>query len=141
MVMSVLNKRILILRLGNIIGYDTNKSSRKLHSTFMDIFIKKLELFYPEAGENDFLPIKFFVKIIDKLIVNKCVGIYNVSFGKKVYLDYILKWLNYYNIKPFKTKTLKINKKNKNKEDVYLNINKLKRKIKFKLKLKILKIE
>lgn len=40
MVTSILNKRFLILRLGNIIGYDSNKSSRKLHNTFMDIFIK-----------------------------------------------------------------------------------------------------
>ena len=143
-VMSVLNKRFLILRLGNIIGYDTNKSSRKLHITFMDIFIKNARngiIFRNPHIYKDFLPIKFFVKIIDKLIVNKCVGIYNVSFGKKVYLDYILKWLNYYNIEPFKIKTLKINKKNNNKESFYLNINKLKRKIKFNLTIKILKTE
>jgi len=52
-----------------------------------------------------------------------------------------LKWLNYYNIEPFKIKTLKINKKNNNKESFYLNINKLKKKIKFNLTIKILKTE
>ena len=40
-----------------------------------------------------------FAKILTKLIKQKCLGTYNVSFGNKVYLDKLLNWLNYYNTK------------------------------------------
>ena len=121
-VTTILNKKILILRAGNIIGHDTNKSKRKLHITFMDIFLQNIKnniLFKNPYIYKDFLPVKIFVKILAKLIASKCSGIYNVSFGKKIYIDNILNWLNYYNNKPFIKKVFKINGIKENKDCFY----------------------
>ena len=57
-------------------------------------------------------------------------GTYNVSIGRKIYLNQIIRWLNkYYNKKNLKI----INNSSKNKnQNFYLNNNKLMSKIKIK---------
>ena len=110
----------------------------------MDIFLQNIKnniLFKNPYIYKDFLPVKIFVKILAKLIASKCSGIYNVSFGKKIYIDNILNWLNYYNNKPFIKKVFKINGIKENKDCFYLNNTKLKKKIKFNLTKKILELE
>jgi len=105
----LLKKKILVLRISNIIGL-TKNSKNKLHKTFIDIFffnIKKGFVIKNDRTYKDFLSIKKFCEILDQLIKKNISGTYNVSLGKKVYLSKILKWLNYYNVKNFKTIKLK----------------------------------
>jgi len=82
-----------------------------------------------------------FSKILTKLIKKKCLGTYNVSFGKKVYLDKLLNWLNYYNIKKPNIITSKKEIFFDNQDCFFLNNNKLKKDINLKLNLKTLEIE
>ena len=55
-------------------------------------------------------------------------GTYNISIGRKIYLNQIISWLNKYNKKRLKI----INFNSKKNENFYLNNNKLKSKIKIK---------
>ena len=107
---KILNeKRILILRISNLIGYNPY-NSKKVHHTFTSIFfehIKKNEIFDPKLYFKDFITINKFCEIILKLIKKNAHGIYNVSIGKKIYLKDIIKWLNFYNPKKFTVKTIK----------------------------------
>ena len=100
-----MHDRILILRISNLLGFDRNTTKRKLHLNFIDYYlnnIKKGILFKNPKIYKDFLPISIFVKMLSSLIKKDCYGIYNVSFGNKVFLDKLLNWLNYYNTKSFK---------------------------------------
>ena len=62
-------------------------------------------------------------------------------FGKKVYLDRILNWLNYYNTN--KINKVEFKKKNilDNQDSFFLNNNKLSKEIKLKFNLKTLEID
>ena len=51
---------------------------------------------------KDFLSINKFNEIIEKLINEKAVGIYNVSLGRKVYLNELINWLNLFNKTKYK---------------------------------------
>ena len=138
LVKKILINRSLILRVSNIIGLP-NRSKRKLHETFVDIFFNKAKLGFIYDNKKiykDFISIKKFNEIIFQLIKKDSTGVYNVSLGKKIYLNQIIKWLNFYNnkqlslIKPQKSFnndnfTLN-NKKLMNKIDVKININDLK---------------
>ena len=72
------------------------------------------------------------LKTIEKLINKKAVGIYNVSLGKKVYLNKLINWLNLFNKNKYKC--IDIPKSYKT-ECFYLNNDKLMRKINIKNKL------
>ena len=127
---------LLILRPSNIIG-DTN-STKRIHKTFIDIFQKNIQkgfIYDNEKNFKDFLSINKFCEIIEKIINKKLTGTFNVSIGRKVYLNDLINWLNTYNKKKFKTiKHLKIEK-----ESFYLNNKKLMSKIKIKNSLNELK--
>ena len=64
-------------------------------------------------------------------------GIYNVSIGKKIYLNQLNNWLNRYNKKPVKVIKYEL----KRTENFYLNNKKLMSKIKIKNELYELKKE
>ena len=101
---KILNDRLLILRLSNVIGI-RKKSIRTLHSTFIDNFfknIKKGKVIKVTNEYKDFLGIKQLVRMIDKVIEKKLTGTYNVSIGKKIYLKEIINWLNYFNLSNYK---------------------------------------
>ena len=101
---KILNKRVLILRISNLIGPHI-KNENKLHKTFIDIFfenVKKGIIIKNNSCYKDFLSIKKFCQIINNLIKKNTNGIYNVSIGKKIYLKEIVEWLNYYNNKEYK---------------------------------------
>jgi len=124
--LDILDNRILILRISNLIGLNNKHSKRKLHKTFIDIFfefINKDIIFKNDNLYKDFLSMKTFNLIINKLMAKKKFGIFNVSIGKKVYLNQIINWLNFYNQKKSQIK-YKILKKN-NVDCFYLNNKKL----------------
>ena len=137
-VIKILTNRSLILRVSNIIGLP-NKSKRKLHKTFVDIFFNKAKqgLIYDNKKiYKDFISINKFNEITFQLIKKNSSGIYNVSLGKKIYLNQIISWLNFYNnkqlslIKPlnnFNNDNFTLNnKKLINETAVKININDLK---------------
>ena len=123
---KILNKNLIILRISNIIGDKSN--IRKLHNTFIDIFfnnIKKGFILNNKNDYKDFISIDKFCEIIKKIIQTNLRGIFNVSIGKKVLINDILNWLNYYNLKKVRIEN------NNNKVDCfYLNNKKLMSKIK-----------
>ena len=128
---KTLNKKVLILRISNLIGpYIKNKN--KLHKTFIDIFfenIKKGVILKSDKCYKDFLSISKFSQIIDGLVKNNAKGTYNISIGKKIYLKEIVKWLNYHNAKRYNY--VKLNKSSNN-ESFTLNNQKLMNKINIK---------
>ncbi len=141
--MKIIKSNYLILRLSNILGFE-RISKRKLHNTFMDNFLESVNknIIYKNPGIfKDFLSASMFVKILNKLIRLNSKGVYNVSLGKKVYLDKILNWLNYYNTN--KVKRVKFKKKNTldNQDSFFLNNNKLNKEINLNFDLKRLEVD
>ena len=135
---KILNDKILILRISNIIGLN-KKKSKKLHKTFFDIFyenIKKGLIFNNQKEYKDFISIDKFCEIVEKLIKINAVGVFNISIGKKVFLKDIVEWLTLYNVKNLTL--IKIDKK-KNNDSFTLNNNKLMNTIKIKNSIQDLK--
>ena len=123
-------KNILILRISNIIGYKLNVKD-KLHKTFVDLFYEKAKkgfIYDNKKRFKDFLSVQKFCEILVMIIKKDLRGTYNISIGRKIYLNQIISWLNKYNKKLFKI----INFNSKKNENFYLNNNKLKSKIKIK---------
>jgi len=129
----ILNQRLLIFRVSNIIGLPIENNKRKVNWTFIDQFfaLAKKGIIY-DNGNNfkDFISIKKFSEIIYLSIKKEISGIYNISIGKKVYLSKIIEWLNYYNKK--KCKIVKLKKNLRNKDNFTLNNRKLMKIISFK---------
>ena len=129
LVSKILNNRLLILRVANIIG-PPKKNKRKIHKTFSDIFFdeaKKGFIYNNKNNYKDFITIKKFCEIVFNLLKYNAHGIYNVSLGKKIYLNELISWLNFYN----RRKTTKINiKKSFNNDNFTLNNRRLMNKIK-----------
>jgi len=99
--LKILNEKILILRIGNVVGLNKKKYN-KLHKIFTDIFyenVKKGLIFDNKNSYKDFLSVNIFCEIVEKLIISNAYGIYNVSLGKKIFLRKIISWLNYHNKK------------------------------------------
>ena len=129
---KLLNNRLsgslIILRISNIIGHKY-KFSKNLHKTFLDIFYEKAKkgLIYDNKNNyKDFISIQKFCEIVNMIMHKNLKGTFNVSIGKKVYLNDLVKWLNYYNKRKIKiVNNVKIPKGN-----FYLNNKKLMSKIK-----------
>ena len=130
-VKKILVNRVLILRISNIIS-SPNKNKRKLHKTFCDIFFemaKKGFIYENNKVYKDFISIKKFNQIVLELIKKNSFGLFNVSLGKKIYINQLITWLNFYNSKKIKI----INSKNSfNNDSFTLNNKKLMREIKIK---------
>ena len=128
---QILANRVLILRISNIIS-PPNKNKRKLHNTFSDIFfemVKKGFIYRNNRTYKDFISIKKFNQIVLELIKKNSFGLFNVSLGKKIYLNQLITWLNFYNSMKIKI----INPKNSfNNDSFTLNNKKLMREIKIK---------
>ena len=139
-VKKILKSRVLILRISNIINYP-NKNNRKLHNTFCDIFFKMAKkgfIYNNKKIFKDFISINKFNQIVYELIKKDSFGIFNISLGKKIYINQLIAWLNYYNTKKIKV----INLKNSfNNDSFTLNNNKLMNKIKIKNNILELKNE
>ena len=121
---------ILILRISNIIGYKL-KVKKKLHKTFIDLFYEKAKkgfIYDNKKRFKDFLSVQKFSQILTMIIKKDLRGTYNVSIGKKIYLDQIIEWLNKYNRKRIKV----INYNSAKNQSFYLNNKKLMSKLKMK---------
>ena len=94
--------------------------------------VQKGIIFNNAKNYKDFLSINKFSEIIEKLINKKAVGIYNVSLGRKVYLNKLINWLNLFNKNNYKS--IDISKNHKT-ECFYLNNDKLMKKINIKNRL------
>ena len=124
-----LKNKLLILRISNVIG--DRSSIKKVHETFIDVFFNNLKKGYVlDNGKNykDFIGVDKFCEIIKKIIQKKLRGVFNVSIGKKIFLNDIIGWLNKFN----KQKKLKLIKNNKKTDSFYLNNKKLMSKISIK---------
>ncbi len=140
LVQKMLSKKSLILRISNIIGIPNN-NKRKLHETFIDIFLKKVKQgmkYDNKKNFKDFLPITKFNQIVFELIQKNAFGVYNVSIGKKIYLNDVVNWLNFYNKR--KIKIIKMKKSFKN-DNFTLNNKKLLNFLKIKITMNDLKNE
>ena len=130
---SILNNKVLIFRVSNIIGLPIENNKRKVHWTFVDEFFdfaKRGVIFDNGKSFKDFISIKKFSEIIYSSIKKDLFGIYNISIGKKIYLNKIVVWLNYYN--KSKCKIVKLKKNLKNQDNFTLNNKKLMKIISFK---------
>jgi dTDP-4-dehydrorhamnose reductase len=98
-ILKLIPNKITILRISNVIGLKED-SIRKVHSSFIDNYIKYIfssKKIYYANDYKDFITIRQFVRIFYNIIKKKLSGTYNVSLGKKIYINEILKWLNYKN--------------------------------------------
>ena len=123
-----LGKNLIILRISNVIG-DKSKV-KKIHNTFIDIFFQNIKKGFILENNNDFkdfISIEKFNEIVKNIINRNLNGIFNVSLGKKIYLNHIIQWLNKFNKKKLMIK----NKKNQN-DCFFLNNKKLMSKIKIR---------
>ena len=139
-VRKILTNRVLILRISNIISYP-NINKRKLHTTFSDIFFemaKKGFIYKNNKAYKDFISIKKFNQIVLELIKKNSFGLFNVSLSKKIYINQLITWLNFYN--PKKIKIIKP-KSSFNNDSFTLNNKKLMGKIKIKNDIMDLKNE
>ena len=132
-IFKILKKRLLILRITNLIGIK-NSSRKNIHTLFIDHFFNNVKKGYIFENKNiykDFLSVYQFSNIINALIKKKSYGIFNISSGKKIYLKKIISWLNHYNSHKKKLKFLK----NIDQESFYLNNSKVLRETKLKISL------
>jgi len=124
----------IILRISNLIGYRI-KNSNRVHKTYLDYFLEQISsniLIDNKKNFKDFLDITTFVKIIDDIIRKKIIGIYNISIGKKIFLNEINNWLLFH----YKNKS-QLNRtklpKFYNQKSFFLNNNKIKKKLNIKI--------
>ena len=139
---KILKNRLIILRISNVIGVTKKNSKNKLHNTFIDIFFENIKKGFIVKNQKifkDFISSKKLSQVISKLIKLNAKGTYNLSVGKKVYLDHIVQWLNYFN--PNSYKIINHNKFNFNKDSFYLNNDKILKKTKIRISISNLKTE
>ena len=128
---KILANRVLILRISNIIG-PPNKNKRKLHKTFSDTFFEMAKrgfIYKNKKTYKDFISIKKFNQIVFILLKKNSFGLFNVSLGKKIYINQLITWLNFYNSKKIKIISPKSSFNN---DSFTLNNKKLMKKIKIK---------
>tara|TARA_A100001011_G_scaffold335913_1_gene365097 strand:- start:653 stop:1480 length:828 start_codon:yes stop_codon:yes gene_type:complete len=137
---KIVKNKLIILRISNVIGITKKNSKKKLHKTFIDFFFENIKKGYIIKNQKifkDFISSKKLGHLISKLIKLKAIGTYNLSIGKKIYLDDIIRWLNFYNPNSFKI--INQDKLNFNKDSFYLNNNKILKKTKIKMTISDLK--
>lgn len=94
-----IKKRLICLRISNVIGHRIYKNSANSHKLFFDNFLiyreeykkKKIDVY---NDFKDFLSIDQFCKIIFKIIKLKIIGVFNVSISEKIYISEIISWID-----------------------------------------------
>ncbi len=92
-----IKKKLISLRISNIIGKRIKKNSRTHHKLFLDNLItyrKSKRLIKINNDFKDFISIKQFCLIIESIIKKEIIGIYNVSLSQKVFISEIVKWID-----------------------------------------------
>ena len=123
-----LGNNIIVLRISNVIG--DKKRIKKIHTTFIDTFFNNLKkgFIYDNKDDfKDFISIEKFCEIIKSIIKLNLKGTFNVSIGRKIYLEDLISWLNKFNKKKYIKKV-----KNIKDDCFFLNNRKLMSKIKIK---------
>ena len=131
--------KLLVLRISNVIGYK-GSSKNHLHKTFVDFFYKNAKrgiIFDNQKKFKDFISVKKFCQLLEMVIKKNLNGTFNLSIGRKVYLNDIVRWLNKHNKK--KIRVIKL--RDYNEGSFYLNNNKLMKKIGIKNTLNELKTD
>tara|TARA_Y100000591_G_C21811531_1_gene688217 strand:- start:429 stop:1223 length:795 start_codon:yes stop_codon:yes gene_type:complete len=126
---KILKKKLISLRVSNVIGKRVYKNKRNYHKIFIDNFLKFRKYNKKIVVNNDFkdfISISQFCLIIRKIINLKVYGIFNLSISKKIYISEIVKWLD----KDFHKK-IKFQKSNK--DSFTLSNTKLIKKIKIRI--------
>jgi nucleoside-diphosphate-sugar epimerase len=142
LVKRLLPGNYLILRISNIIGLRTIPNKKQVHKLFIDNFINfKRNKNIPkyEGVYKDFISAMQFAEIFLLILKKNLKGIYNISLGKKIFLDDIVDWLTYYSDNTFKLKNLKEKKNNFNLDSFTLNNNKIKKILNISISKKNLK--
>jgi len=99
-IFKLLPNKLITLRISNVLGLKTH-GSRRTHTSFIDNYIKYISCnkkTYYKNDYKDFITIQQFIKIFYNIIKKNLRGTYNVGLGKKIYINEILKWLNYKNL-------------------------------------------
>ncbi len=134
---KIFKNDLIVLRISNIIGNKSN-IGQSLHKTFVDIFYKKAKkgiIYNNKKNYKDFISIEKFCEIVSMIIHKNLRGTFNVSIGKKVFLNDLVKWLNHFNQRKFKI----VNYNKAPEKNFYLNNRKLMSKIKISNNLESLK--
>jgi nucleoside-diphosphate-sugar epimerase len=142
LVKRLLPGNYLILRISNIVGLRTNPNKKQVHKLFIDNFINfKRNKNIPkyEGVYKDFISAKQFTEIFLLILKKNLKGIYNISLGKKIFIDDIVDWLTYYSDNTFKLQNLKDKKNNFNLDSFTLNNNKIKKILNISISKKNLK--
>ena len=95
---------------------------------------KKWKIWDNKKDYKDFISIEKFCEIIKNIIKKNLIGIFNVSIGRKIFLNDVVSWLNKFN-----AEKLVIVKNNSKSDSFYLNNQKLMSKIKIKNSISDLK--
>ena len=131
--LSIFKNKVLIFRVSNVIGLPIKNNKKKIHWTFIDDFFEfasKGIIFDNKKNFKDFISISKFSELVSLSLKKNIFGVYNLSIGKKIYLNKLIKWLNFYNKK--KCKVIKVEKIRQNKDNFTLNNTKLSKIISFK---------
>tara|TARA_B110000977_G_C11050925_1_gene482277 strand:+ start:1296 stop:2120 length:825 start_codon:yes stop_codon:yes gene_type:complete len=128
----ILPKKLLILRLSNIVSFEIKKKIIKtfVHTMLNTLFYKK-KIFLPKDKVfKDFITINKFCNILKKIIIyNKLSGIYNVSSGFKYDINLLANKL----VEGYRKGTI-IEKKNIQTDSFVINSKKLQKKLQIKIK-------
>ena len=92
-----LKKKLISLRISNILGKRIYKNNRNNHKLFFDNFLdyrKNKKIIKVNNDFKDFLSIDQFCRIISKIIRHKINGIYNVSISEKIYISELISWVD-----------------------------------------------
>jgi dTDP-4-dehydrorhamnose reductase len=91
------DKKLLSLRISNIIGNRIYLNNRNNHKLFFDNFLnlrKKKKKIIIKNDYKDFISIDQFSDVIEKICQKKLTGIFNVSLSKKIFVSEIVRWLD-----------------------------------------------
>lgn len=129
-----LGKKVIILRISNIIGFNKRASNFKTYvQTFFHNIKKNIFFKNPNNCFKDFLSLDMFNKITYLILKkNNLFGVFNISIGRKVLLNDMNNWLNFYNKNKYKNNLVKIKSKSDN---FYLCNKKILNEINIKIKL------
>ena len=121
---KIMKNNILILRISNVIGYDTQEKKRLSMLRTMIDGVKKKRIILDSSYnfKKDILPVNFFSVFIYKILIKNVNGILNIGSGQTFTLLQIAKMI----IRNKEYINIQINNKNKTKDASYsYNVNKL----------------
>ena len=93
---KIIKKKLISLRISNVLGNRLFKNGRINHKIFFDNFLslKKKSFLVVNNDFKDFITIDQFCEMVNKIIEKNLHGIFNVSLGKKVLISELVKWID-----------------------------------------------